>query len=226
MVSVLALSGCDEGIDGNGERESETRKLSSFVKVRSNTELDVEVVQGIGQKVEVSLDSNLLELVQTRVDNETLYITTVYHIGETLAGPHVRVTVPALDAAKVSGSGNMRIGFDQPERPLDLYVSGSGSLRYEGRAAAVGAFLSGSGDIRLSGEASDVELSSSGSGEIVAHRLAASSGSLDLSGSGDISADISESVSVKLSGSGRIDLYGGASIDDYDVTGGGELVQH
>jgi hypothetical protein len=226
MVSVLALSGCEEGIDGNGERASETRKLSSFVKVRSNTELDVEVVQGDRQQVVVDLDSNLLDLVQTRVDNETLYITTVYHLGETLDGPHVRVTVPELAAAKVSGSGSLVLGLDQPERPLDLYVSGSGSLRFEGRTAALGAFLSGSGDARLLGETRDVELAVTGSGSIRGSELSADSGSLYLSGSGDISAAISESVSVSLSGSGRIDLYGDASIDGYEVSGSGELVQH
>lgn len=226
MASVLLLSGCEEGIDGNGERDSETRKLASFVKVRTDTELDVEIVQGDRQRVVVDLDSNLLELVQTHVDNETLYITTVHHIGERLDGPHVRVTVPELAAAKVSGSGSMVLGLDQPELPLDLYVSGSGSLRFEGRTAAVGAFLSGSGDMRLLGETRDVEFAVTGSGSIRGRELAADSGSLDLSGSGDISADISESVSVRLSGSGQIDLYGGASIDGYDVSGSGDLVQH
>jgi hypothetical protein len=226
LMSVLTLSGCDDGIEGNGERASETRQLSSFVKVRSNTELDVEIVQGDVQQVRVDLDSNLLDLVQTRVDNETLYITTVYYIGDALEGPHVRVTMPELSAAKLSGSGSMVVEVDQPERALDLYLSGSGSLRFEGRTAAVGAFLSGSGDMRLRGETSDVELSSSGSGKIFGHELSAASGSLDLRGSGDISAEISDSVNVSLSGSGQIDLFGDASIDDYDVTGSGELIQH
>jgi hypothetical protein len=226
LVSVLGLSACDEGLEGNGEPGVEPRDLSSFVKVRSNTELDVEIVQGERQQVEVVLDSNLIELVQTRVDDETLYITTVYHLGERIAGPHVRVTVPELVAAKLSGSGSMRVGFDQPEQPLDLYVSGSGNLRFEGRAAAVGAFSSGSGDMRLEGETHDVELALSGSGSIHGRDLSAESGSVDLSGSGDISTQVSESVSVRSSGSGRIDLYGDASIDDYEVTGSGSLVQH
>jgi hypothetical protein len=226
MVSVLALSGCEEGIDGNGERASETRNVASFVKVKSDTELDVEVVQGDRQKVEVELDSNLLDLVQTRVDDATLYITTVSHLGETLDGPHVRVTVPELAAAKLSGSGSLVLGLDQPEQPLDLYVSGSGSLRFEGRTAAVGGFSCGSGDLRLFGETRDVELWVTGSGSIRGRELSAESGSLDLSGSGDISASVDESVSVRLSGSGQIDLYGDASIDDYEVSGSGELIQH
>jgi hypothetical protein len=226
LVSLLSLAGCDEGIDGNGDRTTETRTLSSFTKVRSNTELDVEIVQGERQRVEVSLDSNLLDLVQTRVDDGTLEIATVYRVGETVDGPHVRVTMPELTAAKLSGAGNMTIDFDEPEQPLDLYLSGSGDLRFDGRAAAVGAFLSGSGDLRLRGETSDVELSVRGSGSIFARDLPAESGSLELSGSGDITAAVTDSVAVRLSGSGQIDLYGDASIDHYDITGSGDLVQH
>jgi hypothetical protein len=225
LLGVLSL-GCETGTDGNGERADEIRDVSAFVKVRSDAELDVEIVQGDQHSVTLSLDSNLLPMVRTRVDNETLYIDTRESIGETVRGPHVLITVPALSAAKLSGSGDLFVGLDQAELALDLYLSGSGDVRFVGRAAALGAFVSGSGDVRLEGETSDVELSLSGSGDIDARELSAESGSVELDGSGDISASISESAAVSLSGSGDIDLYGGGEVSVDDRSGSGDIDVH
>jgi hypothetical protein len=225
VVGVLSL-GCDSGTDGNGERAHEIRDVATFVKVRSDAELDVEIVQGDQQGVTLSLDSNLINVVRTRVDDETLYIDTRESIGETVRGPHVLITLPTLSAAKLGGSGDLLVDFDQPQLPLDLYLSGSGDVRFTGRAAAIGAFLSGSGDVRLEGEASDVELILGGSGDIDARELSAESGRIELHGSGDISASISQSAAVSLAGSGDIDLYGGGDVAVDDRSGSGDIDVH
>lgn len=226
LASVWGAWGCDLGREGNGERVDEVREVAAFSRVRSNSELDVRVVQGPEQALSVSLDSNLIDLVGTHVSNDTLYIETREDIGGMVHGPHVQITLPALTAAKLAGSGSMTLTFDEPELPLDLYLSGSGSMRFEGKAAGVGAFLSGSGDIRLAGEASDAQLGLSGSGSIDARHLTTESTDIDLSGSGDVSAHAQSSVRVALSGSGNIDIYGGAVVEAYDTSGSGEIDVH
>jgi hypothetical protein len=224
---TLPLSGCcDWGVDGNGERVDEARHVAAFTRVHSDCELDVQLVHGDQQSLTVSLDSNLHDLVRTRVDGDTLYLDTTDNVDRIVDGPHVLITVPELTAAKLAGDGSMTIAFDEPELPLDLYVSGSGSLRFSGTTAAVGAYLSGSGDLRLEGQTSDVDMKLSGSGNIRGQNLAASSAGIDLSGSGNISATVQDSVSVTLSGSGQIDLYGPAALDSYHDTGSGDFVQH
>jgi hypothetical protein len=66
----------------------------------------------------------------------------------------------------------------------------------------------------------------SGSGSLRGQHLEAESGAIELSGSGDVSATVRDSVRVSLSGSGQIDLYGGAAVDHYLNTGSGDIVQH
>lgn len=222
----LSLGGCEPGIDGNGERVDEVRETAAFTRIRSNSDLDVQVVQGEQLSLKVSLDSNLLELVETRVTNDTLFVDLEDNVGEIVDGPHVLITVPWLTAAKLDGSGRMTITLDEPEQPLDLYLSGSGDLRFSGTTAVLGAYLSGSGDLRLEGQTSDAELKLSGSGAIRGQGLTATSAAIALSGSGNISATVQDSVSVSLSGSGQIDLFGTASVDDYRDTGDGDIVQH
>jgi hypothetical protein len=224
--AALNLVACNPGVDGNGDREDESRSVAAFSRIRSDCELDVQVVQGDQQSLTVSLDSNLLDLVETRVSGDTLFVKLNDQVDQTVVGPHILITVPQLSAAKLAGSGNMTLAFDAPEQPLDLYLSGSGDLRFNGTTAALGAYLSGSGDVRLEGETSDADLKLSGSGSIRGQRLAASSATIELSGSGDVSANVQDSVSVALSGSGEIDLFGPATVDSYERTGSGDLVQH
>ena len=227
LLGSFWLLGCDgTGIDGNGQRQDETRDTALFSRIRSDSELDVKVTQGDVQSVTVSLDSNLLHLVGTRVSGDTLYIDVSDNIDKVVDGPHVLITVPELTAAKLAGSGSMTLALEEPSSPLDLYLSGSGSVRFSGTTAVTGAYLSGSGDIRLDGTTSDLDLALSGSGSIRGQNLTTDSASIDLSGSGDISATVSDSVKVSLSGSGHIDLYGGASVDDYRKTGSGEIARH
>lgn len=223
----LCLCGCaDDGVDGNGERVERTRHLDAFTRVRSDSELSVQVTQGDAPAVVVSIDSNLQHLVQTYVSDGTLNVELSAEVEDTVPGPHLRITVPSLSAAKLDGSGKLSLALDAPEAPLDLYLNGSGDLRYEGRSAALGARLSGSGELRLAGETKDVEISLSGSGDVSARSLRADSGSLKLSGSGQISATVTESVWVSLSGSGDIDLYGGAHVEELRQSGSGAFEQH
>ncbi len=229
LVGWLSFSsvGCGNGgADGNGKRVDEQREMAAFSRIRSDCELDVQVVQGDDQALTVRIDSNLQDLVKTHVSNDTLFIDVHEEIDQIVDGPHVLITLPGLRAVKLAGAGSMILAFDEPESPLDLFLSGSGSMRFDGTTATLGAFLSGSGEIRLAGETSDVALTLSGSGSIRGEDLAASSGAIDLSGSGDISATVVDSARVSLSGSGQIDLYGGAPIDECRDTGSGDIVEH
>ena len=226
-AAALCLLGCDGfGIDGNGQREVETREVEAFSRVRNDSELDLQIQQGEERAVKVSLDSNLIPLVRTHVADGTLFIGLDDNVDEMLRGPHLTITVPELSAVKLAGSGNVELSLEQPDKPLDVYVTGSGNVSFAGSAAALGAYLDGSGDIRLAGAAQDVDIRLNGSGDIRARDLDAKSASIELNGSGDVAANVSDSVSVSLSGSGDVDLYGGAHIDSYRHDGSGDIVTH
>lgn len=221
----LPACGLDE-VDGNGDRSDQTRRAAKFARVQNDGTLDVKITQAEEQTVTVSIDENLQDVVTTRVVGDVLHVDTREDIGDVVSGPHVLITVPVLQAIKLDGSGSMRAELDQHEMPFDLFLDGSGVMSFRGLAPAVGAYLSGSGDIRLEGETSDVEIELSGSGSVRAKALRAESGRIELSGSGDVSATVESSVTVSLSGSGNIDLYGGATLDGYEHSGSGDVVEH
>lgn len=212
-LCFVALSGCPDELDGNGIRARETRELDRFSVVESRGSLDVEVMQDDAYSALISIDSNLMDRVRTRVEGDRLVIDVRRGIGDTLPGPHVRLTVPRLHGAILSGSGSVVVSdFDQ-DGPILLSLSGSGGILFSGSAPEVEADLSGSGDITLAGAAEHVVLDLSGSGTIDAEELEAHTGDIALRGSGGVRATIRETARVALDGSGAIDLFGEPEVE-------------
>ena len=226
-AALLALGGCGLfGVDGNGDRVSEVRPLEGFSAVDSEGSLDVEIDRGDAFRVEVSIDSNLLHLVRTRVAGDTLVIDTDEPIGRVVAGPHVVVTMPVLDRAVVNGSGGLWAGPFAQSDPVSLRIDGSGDLTFVGDVPSADVRVSGSGDARLTGTAAAFSASVDGSGTVDARDLDATAADLSVSGSGDLAATVSGSVRVAISGSGSVDLYGPAALERVDVSGSGSITRH
>lgn len=226
-VALLALAGCGLfGVDGNGERVTEVRSLEGFSSVDSEGSLDVEITRGDAFHVEVSIDSNLLPLVRTRVSGDTLAIDTDQPIGDVVAGPHVIVTMPLLRRAAVNGSGGLTAASFEQSEPVSLDIDGSGELSFVGNVPRADVRISGSGDARLHGAAAVLGAAVEGSGAVDARDLDATTADLSVSGSGDLAANVSGSVSVAISGSGSVDLYGAAVIERVDISGSGSITRH
>jgi hypothetical protein len=226
-VALLALGGCGlHEIDGNGERVTETRQLEGFSAVESGGSLDVQIMHGCACGVTVSIDSNLLDRVQTYVAGDTLHIDLDGPVWHTVAGPHVVVTMPLLRRAAIDGSGNVWAhGFQQAD-PVSLTIDGSGELAFSGDVPRADVRISGSGDARLQGTAAELGVTVEGSGAVDARHLDATTADLSVSGSGDLAATVSGSARVSISGSGSVDLYGSAVLERVSISGSGDVTRH
>ena len=226
-AALLAVAGCGLiGVDGNGQRASEVRALEGFSAVDSEGSLDVVIARGDAFHLEVSIDSNLLELVRTRVAGDALAIDTDGPIGDVVAGPHVVVTMPVLRGAAVNGSGSLWAGTFEQAEPVSLTVDGSGELAFVGDVPRADVRISGSGDARLQGTAAALGVTVEGSGAVDARNLDATTADLSVSGSGDLAATVNGPVRGSVSGSGSVDLYGGAILERVDVSGSGSITRH
>jgi hypothetical protein len=220
------LGSCDIGIDGNGKRVEEERSLEDFIEVDNRSAFDVQIEPGDAFSVSVSVDENLLPIVRTRVVGDTLVVDSHENVNDVVLGPHVVVTVPRLRSARLSGSGRMDVLSFAATEPLDLVLSGSGDLYFEGDVPSIVGDLSGSGALRLSGTTEKITLDLDGSGSIDARSCPAREGVIDLDGSGNLRATINGPVEVSLSGSGDVDLHGAANVVHSSNTGSGRVRNH
>jgi hypothetical protein len=249
LALVLLLSACsiDVGVDigdrgpkGSGVAATSKRRTAAFDRVELRGAADVTIAVGKARSVSVRGDDNLLGRVKTRVEGDTLVISTRPYRSK--IGIEVEVNVPALKEVELSGSGEMDVS-NVNAATFSAALSGSGELWLEGRADRLVLDLSGSGDAQLDNiAAQDMRLSIGGSGEIVAtgttrslqveipgsgeadlNGLTASHARASVSGSGDISLVATESLDASVSGSGDISYAGNPRTVTKNVGGSGSI---
>jgi hypothetical protein len=166
-----------------------------------------------------------------RAHNPVRLVYTTPRLSEVRHGGSGRLSVQDLNGAPLTvrqgGSGSLTLAGKVASLDIDssgsgsvdalalqsgstrLALSGSGSLHVgevRGDYADVG--VSGSGEMRVSGAVRSLNARSSGSGRLDLASLVSRQGDLSSSGSGGISANVTESLSARTSGSSDIRVAG------------------
>jgi hypothetical protein len=192
-------------------QKRETRKVDSFTKISFRFGGKLYLTQGSPQKVEVEGPKDLLEELETEVDNGKLIIGREGKWFEWNSNNNERVnvyiTVPNIEGLSVSGSGDLVGQNTINAENLDLNVSGSGSLFLDVEAKGdVEADVSGSGDIELKGKCRRFDSDVSGSGKV------------------DLALAIAERADFGVSGSGKIYAKGSAPVIEAAISGSGKVL--
>ena len=187
---------------GSGKPASVERTLPAFERIALRSAENVEVRVGGKHSVKVSGDDNLLELVETRVEGDTLVIESrgSYRTKTPLL---VEVQLPRLRHFALDGSADARLSGIRGER--------------------LGVELNGSGDIEASGEVDELEVEVNGSGDADLGSLWAKHVEAELNGSGDIDVAASEELRAEINGSGDIRYRGAPAKLRSEVNGSGDV---
>jgi hypothetical protein len=184
------------------------------------------VTIGSPTSVRAQGDPAALDLLDIRVEGDTL-ITTVKPNAQWPANARVTVSVttPTLAAARLSGSGQMRIGSLQTDQ-LSLEQSGSGVIEApEIAVARLQVSSSGAGKITAAGTADSADIRLVGSGEAELGTLTVQRALISMAGTGGLTINATETVRGSTVGSGSVVVTGGAecslsSVGTGDVTCG------
>ncbi len=192
------------GVQGSGNVIREKRDLKGFEKVNVGGGIRVEIVAGKEFGVEVEGDDNLLPLVTTDVDGDTLEIgrQSRYSASNAL---RVRVTAPNISAIDTSGGASVTIS---EIKNTDLNIESSGGSR-----------------VTATGTTTKLNVQVSGGSKVVANELAA--GDVSVDGSGGSSADVLVGGELRsdISGGTRVTYSGAPTSDITNKTGGSRVVQ-
>ena len=186
-ITVLASTARAEPVEGSGVAKTEPRDVGEFDKVHLNGSPNVNIVVGPERSVSVTTDENLLEVIQTSVEDGTLVVGGSEPF-RTRLGVTVQITVPALTHVAVHGSGDVTV------KELD--------------AATFKAEIQGSGDISVAGRAEELDVEIQGSGDVKLDELAAKRAAVEVQGSGDSTIKVSDELSVHVAGSGDVNYIG------------------
>ncbi|RYY47603.1 MAG: DUF2807 domain-containing protein [Sphingomonadales bacterium] len=195
----------------SGQGASRTYAASGFTGVDLRGSDDVDVKTGANFSVTAEGDPKVLDQLEITVVNGTLRVGRKdgkWTDGDD-SGVTVRVVMPKLQAASVTGSGDLTV--DRAEGDVSAAVAGSGNLSIADlRGGAANLSIAGSGDLSVKGVATKLSASIAGSGDIEADGLTASSADVAVAGSGNVTSIVKGAASVSILGSGDVELTGGA----------------
>lgn len=223
LLLILLLAGCTI-VSGSGNIVSESREVSDFDAVVLSGSGNLTITQGDREALTVKADDNLMELIETKVRNGTLYLgfKAGVNIINTSRAVQYELTVRDLSALTISGSGNASADSLVGEEFV-LTVSGSGEVQIDKLTASESTVtISGSGDVDVAGAVEQQSITVSGSGHYRAADLVSSSATVQISGSGDAIVWVAETLNVTVSGSGNIEYYGNPQINQ-QVSGSGNI---
>jgi hypothetical protein len=194
----------DEDLKGNGKVTTEQRTVGSFGKISSAGSIDVQLVQGNSESVEVTCDENLLSYIITEVKDNGLSI----HIKEkTSLSPTkliVKVNLKNIAALNAAGSGDISTVNALKCDQLDVSQGGSGDIQLNITANKLAISKAGSGDFQIEGKAGKLSISSAGSGDVHAEKLIVENPDISMVGSGDIFLQKNARAKVSSIGSGDV----------------------
>jgi hypothetical protein len=228
VVVLLSVTGCNAGlrvISGSGNVITESRQVSNFDSIELSGSGEVIVTQGAGESLTIETDDNVMEYIESEVENGTLKLRLVTGLQ---TGVNIQrytrlvfyVGVDNLNGLSTSGSGKIESDEIETGR-LDLSVSGSGTIQIaELFASELKAGISGSGGINLGGDVAVQDIGVSGSGNYQAGEMCSSSVKVSVSGSGNATVCATEELDASLSGSGNVNYHGSPEVSISDSGSG------
>ena len=225
LAALAACSGNHAPVGTGGPVVSRSFPLRDFDAVELAGSDEVEVRTGGDFSIAASGPKDALDQLRLRVTGHRLVIDRESHFSFNWGGNHSQgvklvITMPAIHAAKLSGSGDMVV--DRVASDFDAAIGGSGDLTI-GALSGGKATLSvgGSGTLAAAGMVSSLTMNIAGSGDIDASGLKADSATVSIAGSGNARAVVNGPAKVSIVGSGDADL-GSAAQCTISKIGSGE----
>src|SRR5688500_13409322 len=207
LVSAFALAACSRGADardhdgaGGGAATKRDFQVEGFEKVSLRGAHDVIVIVGPAASVRAEGDAETIERLDITVEDGELVIGSKrkrdwsFGVSRSRRKVTIHVTVPALRAATIAGSGDMRIDKVQGDS-FAGEIAGSGDMDIADlRVGSADLSIAGSGGITAKGAAQSSSVSIAGSGDVDTSGLTAKTAKISVMGSGDVRANASDTA--------------------------------
>jgi Putative auto-transporter adhesin, head GIN domain len=202
----------DASPEGSGASSTRSFAVGPFNAVSLEGSDNVRVLRGATISVTATGPQAVLDRLNIRVERNTLKIDRKSGRSNWLRGNYgsamITVTMPAITAAGVAGSGDMTVDRADGDS-FGAAVEGSGNLRVDAVAVKRAQLAAeGSGDLTISGTTADASMAAEGSGNINARGLVSQRATIAVEGSGGIGATVRERATIAVEGSGNVDVTG------------------
>lgn len=207
-----------------GQATKQSRQVEAFNGVALSFSGNVQITQAAQQQVVIEADKDVLDIIITEVNGNTLVIKTKNGQWRDLGDVNVMISMPDITSLSVSGSGDIRSETALKTPEIKVNVSGSGSIYLQQlESPNVEAEITGSGDIKLAGNSTDqsrLKTIITGSGSYKGEGLVVGEAHVTITGSGSATVNVLKELDTNITGSGSV-MYKGNPLVNANATGSG-----
>ena len=191
-------------VKGSGVAATETREVGNFNGVDVGGVFQVDISAGKDFSVKIEADDNLMQFIQTEVNDGVLKITTSERL-KSHNPLRIIVTAPEIDSIEASGASNVSLaGVKNSELRIDT---------------------SGASKVNLQGETASLSIEVSGASEVEAESLKAENATIDASGASHATVFVTGRLVSDASGASKIGYTGNPARVEKNSSGASKVYQ-
>ena len=203
-IKILSLSLILSAAGMNAQNYID-RPMGSFSKIQVTGSVKVLYTNSDTLRLRVTGDKEDRESVETRIENETLYIQSKGKREEQVL---VMVNNNKLNDVMCSGSADLKIINQLKEDSISFNVSGASSVNAKLSARSVYIIQSGACDLTLSGNSDNMTAEISGASALKAYHLITKNANVITTGASTSKIYVSNKLTANASGASTIKIKG------------------
>jgi len=217
IVTIAVITSLVLSIASCGPISTRTYDFTDFTKVEIGSSFRFEVVQSDSYDVSITAPETLFSLVQVSKDGDTLRVFQTG--GMPPMGTHVKIMMPDLVAAKLSGSVKGSIKGFSSSHDFNLDVSGASNVSVSIVAGDATLKVSGASKVQLDGSAKDIAVDVSGASTFNLSGFAVNDAKIVVSGASNAAINVMGRLDADLSGASKLSYIGEPTMGDISTSG-------
>jgi hypothetical protein len=227
LFAALLLSSCifmGPSVKGNGEVVEDVREVGKFSGVKVTSGMNVHFVQGDEPSVVVVADENLLEIIETKVNGNTLEIRTRANIWSATSKKVVITTNKIREIQGTAGSNiytDGRLVVDQ----LTLKASAGCNFKMDLDGQSVDVSVNSGANVFLTGKSKQFYAKTTSGANLKAEDLKAEVSEITVSSGANAWVTTMKELTAHASSGGNIFYYGSPDRTNTSSSSGGNITK-
>lgn len=210
-------------VAGNGNKTSEIRMIDGFTKINVRGRMVVILTQGANTELKINADSNLIPLVETKVEEGELIITLKEQVRE---GDIITLYVTAdhnLSAMEIAAGCTIETPEVLAGDNLDVNTSAGAQTKLSLKYKELFLEASSGSYVTLSGTSDKAVINFSSGSNIDAENLEIEMAEAEGSSGGNASIKVAKELKVDVSSGANLTYSGNAMISTMKQSSGGSI---
>ncbi len=222
---VASLGACTfapgDVITGSGRTTTKNYDFSGFTKVSIGSAFQADITQGESYATSVTVDDNIVEYLDVRVEGDTLHIGLKprLSLGFRNTTLKTQITMPDLAGLDLSGATRTNVKGFKNDQPASVEVSGASQLRGDLTTGQMKMRASGASTVDISGATGTLDVEGSGASTVRLDNFTSTDTNVRASGASNVTVNASGKITGEASGASSVSYVGNPTSVLVDTSG-------